>query len=157
MKKLWLGDSKFETIVNIICLIQLVGIATYMIFFWKSIPDQIPMHYGFTGTVTRWGSKGSLFIMPAFAWLIFLLLGNKKVVYWPEIMTEEDKERIYPVLAKPISLLKLEIIIVLVWITINTILAQDLPIWFLPVILLLIFGTTIYAGILFFRVRWQST
>jgi uncharacterized membrane protein len=59
--------SVFDIVVNIICLIQLVGIAIYLIVVWNSLPDQIPGHFNAAGEVTRFDGKGILLIMPIFA------------------------------------------------------------------------------------------
>src|SRR5690606_29434028 len=44
---------------------------------WESLPTRVPMHWGLSGEVDGWGSRSSLFIMPALAagmWALFALL-----------------------------------------------------------------------------------
>lgn len=55
-----LQRTKYDVIVNLICILLLVGILIYLGLNWSSIPDKIPGHYNALGVVDRWGNKGEL-------------------------------------------------------------------------------------------------
>lgn len=60
----------------------------------KSFPDEVPMHYDFSGNIDRWGSKNEQFIFPVIIlcmtlfWQIFITFYSKK-----QTRATEDKER----------------------------------------------------------------
>jgi len=66
------GNRIISFIINILCIIQIVGIIIYLLVAWNSIPDQIPGHFNASGEVNRWDSKGTLFIMPGISLLMFI-------------------------------------------------------------------------------------
>ena len=59
-------------------------------------------------------------------------------------VTEENKERVYRVIRNLLSTIKLIIVTGLVFLAYNSTLSKNLPIWFTPVFLLLIFGSLVF-------------
>lgn len=143
-----LKRRKFDTAVNLICLIFLFGIVIYLGIIWNNLPDKIPGHYNAMGVVDRWGNKGELLILPIVSWIMYL--GITAIEHFPQIwntsvtITKENKERIYQILKNMISTMKLLIVVVFVFLTMNSALAKGLPVWFLPVFLIFMFGTLIF-------------
>jgi len=139
----------FDIIVNVLCLIQLVGITIYLIVAWGNLPDQIPGHFGADGAVTRYDDKGILLVLPIIAWVMFI--GISVVERFPQLwntgvrVTEENKFRVYRVIKSLISKVKFIVITMFVFITIIQSLAQSLPIWFSPVFLGVLFITIIFS------------
>ncbi len=68
--KLNTGDYIWEAIA----LLSLLALIAIPIFFYSSLPNQIPVHYDFSGTPDRFGSKASLFALPAIGLFLYLLL-----------------------------------------------------------------------------------
>ena len=50
-----LKNNKMDWIIELICLILLVGVTAYFIFNWGSITDITPVHYDWEGNIDRWG------------------------------------------------------------------------------------------------------
>ena len=127
---------------------MLVGITIYLIIMWGSIPDQIPGHFNASGEVTRWDSKSTLVVMPVIAFVMFV--GMTILERFPRIwntgvrVTQENMHRIYRVLKSMLNTMKLVVTALLITISLIQSLTQTLPIWFLPVFLVLIFGTIIF-------------
>jgi uncharacterized membrane protein YhdT len=120
----------------------------YLFLKWNSIPDRIPGHYNAMGEIDRMGSKEELLVLPVIGWLMYL--GMTVIEKFPQIwntgvtVTEENKERVYRVLKNMLSTLKLIVVAVFVYLTINSSQAISLPVWFLPVLLILMFGSILF-------------
>ena len=152
-----LGNRLIGIIINIICIIQIVGIVIYLIVAWGSIPDQIPGHFNASGEVNRWDSRGTLFIMPGIALGMFILMSV--VERYPHIwntgvrITEENKFRIYGILRSLLYTIKLVIVTAFVFIAIIQSLVQALPVWFIPVLMSLIILPILFHIVLLFKAR----
>lgn len=140
--------NKYDVAVNIICLILLLGITIYLGISWSNIPDKIPGHYNSMGGVDAWVNKGKLIILPIVGWTIYLVI--TVIGQFPKLwntgvtVTAENKERVYLILKNMLNTVKLLVIIIFAFLTINSALAKNLPIWFLPVFLILIFASIIF-------------
>ena len=150
-------NSIIDKLIEIICWTLVIGIPVYLIVMWKNIPNEIPMHYDALGNVDRWGDKSELLILPI---MTFLMCSFISVVErFPQIwntgvkITEENKERVYRVLKNMIKITKLVTIADFSFMTIHSLMGKDLPIWFGPVFLILIFGNIIFWLIKLVRVK----
>jgi len=136
---------------------MLLGIAIYLIVAWNNIPDQIPGHFDASGQVTRWDSKISLIIVPIIAAVLFA--GISILERFPQIwntgvrVTEENKFRVYKILKGLITSIKFLIVAAFAAITVIQSLAQQLPIWFLPVFIAPILLTIVFHIIWLVRAR----
>lgn len=142
----------YDIAANILCLLLLIGIPIYLFINWSNIPDRIPGHYNAMGEVDRMGSKNELLLLPIVN--ILMYAGFSVVECFPQIwntgvrVTEANKERVYRTIKSLISTLKLIIVAVFSFLSINSSLSLPLSVWYLPVFLILIFGS-----ILFFILR----
>ncbi|NLO08491.1 MAG: DUF1648 domain-containing protein [Clostridiales bacterium] len=154
-----MGQKKlnYNRLVDLVCLILLVGVILYLIIMWNSFPDRIPGHYNAAGEIDRMGSKYELFIVPVVAWLMFL--GISAIEKYPEVwntgvtVTEENKGRVYRVIRNMLSTLKIIMVAVFVFLSVNSSLSTPLPIWFTPSYIILIFGTLILFIIRLIQVK----
>lgn len=143
-----LKRTKYEMVIEILCLMLLIGVMVYLFLEWKDIPDLIPGHYNAMGEVDRMGNKGELLVLPIIGWIMYIVITILEQI--PQIwntgvtVTEENKERVYRIIKNMISTMKLTVVAVFVFITINSSQEKSLPIWFLPVFLILMFGPMIY-------------
>ena len=151
-----LKRNRYDLFTNILCLILLIGILIYLFIHWNSIPDKIPGHYNAMGEIDRMGSKGEILILPIISWIMYL--GMTVLEKFPQVwntgvkVTEENKERVYRTLKNMISTMKVIVIAVFSYLTINSAQALSLSVWFLPVFLILIFGSIIFFIIRLIRV-----
>lgn len=152
-----LQRTKYDVIVNLICILLLVGILIYLGLNWSSIPDKIPGHYNALGVVDRWGNKGELFILPIISWILYS--GITILERFPQVwntgveVTGENKERVYGVLKNMIGTVKLIMVVVFSFLTINTALAKELSLWFVPVFLIVMFGSIIFYIVKLVKVK----
>lgn len=140
--------SKYDIVINLICLLLLSGTAVYLFLNWSSIPDKIPGHYNAIGQVDRWGNKEELLILPIIGWAMYI--GITVVEHFPQIwntgvtVTEKNKKQVYRILKNMSGTIKLVIVITFVYLTANSVFAKSLPPWFLLVFLALLFGSMIF-------------
>lgn len=143
-----LKKSKYEIAVNLVCLLLLSGIIVYLLLTWKEIPDKIPGHYNALGAVDRWGNKGELLILLIIGWILYFIM--TMIERFPQAwntgitVTEGNKKRIYSIIGNMLGTMKLLLVSVFVFLTVNSALAKELSAWFLPVVVILIFGSIVY-------------
>ena len=149
--------NKYDIFVEMVCLTLLVGVSIYLYLNWSSIPNEIPGHYNAMGKIDRMGSKGELVILPIIGWLMYFVL--TVIEKFPQIwntgvtVTEENKERVYRITKNLLNTVKLITVAVFVYLTINSSQAISLSVWFLPIFLILEFGSMIFFFIKLVRVK----
>ena len=131
-------------ITETLCLLLIIGTIVYLIVMWKSIPNTIPAHYNAAGEVNRWGDKSELIFLPILGGMLYFLI--TLVQQYPEAwntgvrVTEQNRERVYQILGNLIGTTKLMMLAVFSSLTVISSLSLTLPIWFLGVFLVLLFG-----------------
>lgn len=127
------------------------------IFFWNQIPDQIPGHYDGAGNIDRWGDKAELWTTPVIS--LILYAGISVLEKFPGVwntgvkVTPENQDRVYSTLQNMISTVKLVMLSNFTCLTAFSAFAMPLPVWFLPVTLLLTFGAIAVFLIRLYRVQ----
>lgn len=148
-----LNYSTFEKIMEIISAGAIIFNFLLILSYWTSIPDRIVTHYGLTGKPDFWGGKSSLLILPGISAFLFLLLSIisrfTHIYNYPVTITEENAEYQYRNARMLIICIKAEIICAFLYISWKSIYlalgkTNALGIAFLPVFLIIIFGTLIY-------------
>ena len=139
-------------------LLILLWLITMIAFF--TLPETIPTHYNALGQVDNYGSKTTLFILPAIASIIFI--GITKLNKYPHIfnytvtITQENTESQYTVATRMLRILKLVCVLVFFLIVLFTWLTTlgnvtGLGRWFLPFALSLVIIPVGYFLIKLFR------
>ena len=144
----------FEAIVSLSCL---VGVTLYLILAWNTIPAKVPMHYNAAGEVNQWGSKSGLIIFPIISWLIYGMI--TLIERYPQIwntgvrITKENRDQVYRLLKDLIAWVKMITLSIFGFLTVLSALARNLPVWFLLVFVVLLFGVIAYYIVRITRVR----
>lgn len=139
-----LKKTKFAVVLNILCLIQLIGMILFLLVCWSHIPQRIPMHYDLAGNITRWGSRKELILFPVLAWITYLPM--TLVEQFPQAwntgihVTEHNRSRVYTVILHMISSLKFLITCLYTYSILQTSLLLELPSWFLFAVIALLCG-----------------
>lgn len=140
--------TKFQRIIELITIIILFLIWIYLIQSWDKLPNKIPGHYNGAGIVDRWGNKNEILAIPIISVVFYLLLTI--VSFFPSIwnvpvkVSEENRKYVYLNLKTMLILMKMEVIIIFSYILYSDIKTQSLGTWFLPLMLIMVFGTIIY-------------
>ena len=144
--------SKVEKAAEVIGIIVLLIAVGMVIKYLPLLPDTIPTHFNAAGEVDGYGSKGSLLILPIVSIVLYLMLTIlsrfPQIYNYPTEITEDNAQYQYENARKLMIYLKVEIIVVFTFIegeTINSALnsTTGLGLWFLPICLVVIFGTLI--------------
>lgn len=101
--------------INILSVLSILGTLIYVIVTYPTLPDTIPTHFNAAGEADGWGGKGSIFILPFVAIVMFIpLYFTSKFPHTfnlPVTITEENAPRIYPVAQFYMCLFNLETVL----------------------------------------------
>ena len=137
-----------DRILEVISLLVMIGTTFYLIVGWNSFPDRIPAHYNAAGEIDRWGGKGELIFLLVMMWILYI--GITLIQRFPQIwntgvqVTQENRERVYRILMYMLETLKLLMVAGLSFLTVYGITGKNLPSWFLPVFIGLVFADLIF-------------
>jgi uncharacterized membrane protein len=137
--------TTMQIVIEASALVILLSVFAYVITNWNTIPEQIPSHFNFHGQIDSWSSKSFIFFPVLVSLFLYLML--TVVSFFPSMwnmpvkITEENWERAYHYTRYMITILKLELVSVFAYITIQTSKAEMLSPYFLPLFLAVIFGT----------------
>lgn len=149
--------SVMDMVVEILCLLMLIGTTLYLILGWQSFPEQVPMHSNFAGEIDRWGNKREMLILPILSWILYVFM--TVVEQFPQVwntgvkVTVENRVRIYRILKNMLGTIKIIIIALFSYMTVATSLAVKLPVWFTIVTLVLVFGDITFWLVKLYRNR----
>ena len=150
-------NNKIDILVEVICLVMLVGVTIYLGINWSSLPDKIPAHYDFAGNIDRWGKKGELLIVPIMSWFLYVMITGVEQI--PSIwntgvkVTAENRYRVYRVLKYMVKSIKLIMVVDFSYMTIHSLRGQSLPGWFTLLFMVIFFGDLIFWLWRLFKVR----
>ena len=144
-------------IVNILCLLMVLGTTIWLIAYWKNIPAEIPTHFDLYGNADDFGSKKDIIMLPIFTWI---MLGVMSLVElcpgaWNTgvKVTPENSARVYGIIKGMLVWVKFIVMLIFVLMTIFSALSKSLPVWLLPVEMVLIFGTVIFNIVRLYKAR----
>lgn len=144
-------------LIDLLCLALLGGSALWLLLRWNTIPARVPGHYGIGGLPDRWTGKASLWSLPAVGAVLYALLHTAE--HFPALwntgvpVTDQNRRRVYGILYGLLSTQKLLLCAVFAYLTLRSARASTLPGWFLPVFLLLVFGSLTRDLVRLFRAR----
>ncbi len=143
-----LKKDRLEIVFDFLTMIVVLGSSVYLATNWSIIPDEVPLHYDFAGNADRFGSKTGLLILPALEWIFFIaiyLLRRKPELWNTGVkVTEENKERIYAILARFISSCQLIVVSVFAVMTVLMVRGRPLGPGFTVFFLSLCFGNILF-------------
>ncbi|NWJ47437.1 MAG: DUF1648 domain-containing protein [Chloroflexi bacterium] len=141
----------------------LVGLAIgFTINSWGSLPERVPTHFNVLGQPDSYGEKGTFIIVPVILTILYLsLIGVSRIPHYfnyPWNITPQNAEGQYRLARQMLLLLRVEIAIVFFYIhwqglEVSFGRSSGLGVWFLPIFLVLVFGTLIIYIIRMAKVR----
>lgn len=140
--------TKLQLALEIIGLLFLVCMVVFIYTQWDQIPQQVPMHYNVLGEIDSWGSKYQTLILPTISILLYIFI--TVISFFPQIwnvpvqITDENKEAVYLSTKNLIIFVKVEMLTIFFYLNYHTITAHPLSITFLPISMIIIFGTLIF-------------
>jgi len=143
--------DKWLEIIAIACLIILF---LYPAINYSSLPEKIPSHFGGNGLPDDYAKKASLWILPIIGLFLYLFLSWIQTI--PHLfnysvkITEENAERQYKISIRLVLIIKVICLSAFAYITWSSVRialekADGMGVAFLPILLILIFGTIGYT------------
>lgn len=147
--------NKLDTIAEVFCMILLIVTILYTIYMYIQLPEKIPIHYNAAGVIDRYGNKLEIFILLIVTWVMYigLSLVTRVPQFWNTgvSVTAENKDRVYRILKNMLKIIKMEIIVIFCYLIYNTTTLYNLPKWFVPVFLVLLFSTMLISFIVLIK------
>jgi uncharacterized membrane protein len=147
-----LRRTPLDWTLDIISLSFLIILIALPLLSYNNLPERIPVHFNGAGTPDGYGSRSSMWILPAtgaFLWLLLTVVEAFPQIYnFPVKITPENAVTQYRMATRLIRILKTTILILFTFICYQTIkvaggMASGLGKAFLPVFLLVTFGIII--------------
>ncbi|MCI7658039.1 DUF1648 domain-containing protein [Anaerotignum sp.] len=149
--------SPYDVLVNVVGICSLGGTTLWLLTVWNRISDHIPVHYDLRGHVDRMAGKDSLWVLLAVSWVMFLALSV--VERFPQIwntgvqVTEKNQEKVYRTLKNMLGTLKMIIAVLFSYLAFQSAFSGNLPPQFLPVFLLVTFGSLAFFLVRLIRLK----
>ena len=147
--------NKLDTIAEVFCMILLIVTTLYTIYMYIQLPEKIPIHYNAAGVIDQYGNKLEIFILLIVTWVMYigLSLVTRVPQFWNTgvSVTAENKDRVYRILKNMLKIIKMEIIVIFCYLIYNTTTLYNLPKWFVPVFLVLLFSTMLISFIVLIK------
>lgn len=147
--------NKLDTIAEVFCMILLIVTTLYTIYMYIQLPEKIPIHYNAAGVIDRYGNKLEIFILLIVTWVMYigLSLVTRVPQFWNTgvSVTAENKDRVYRILKNMLKIIKMEIIVIFCYLIYNTTTLYNLPKWFVPIFLVLLFSTMLISFIVLIK------
>jgi uncharacterized membrane protein len=149
--RLTVPRTPLETWCELAAVFMLLAACVMPASAWASLPPEIPVHFGISGSPDRWGGKEMLLIfvvVPGFLYTLMTILSRFPHTFnYPVPITVANAARQYQLARELLAKLKLAILTMFAYIEWQVIevgrgTSQGFSPWFLPVFLVLIVGLT---------------
>lgn len=149
-------------IVEAVSVLGLILYAGVIYHYWSMLPDEIPVHYGIAGEPDRYGGKDSLIWLYVICVFLYGMLTALRFIppswmkyNYPPV---RNPERELPVVRRMLSWLKLEMVAIFLyigWMTCKIALgeADGIGTLFMPILLVIVFGTVGIFIVRLFKLR----
>lgn len=141
--------TEFDRTMNILTIVLLIGVPIFLFLTWSRLPDKVPIRYDFSGNVTGWGGKGSLFIWPIVGIVFYIILSF--VEHMPPEqwntgvkITSQNKEWVYKNIRHSLSTMKLLFAVLMSVITLTMAAGRRLSLWVIGLEILIITVNTVF-------------
>ncbi|RKP48022.1 DUF1648 domain-containing protein [Cohnella endophytica] len=140
-----------ERALRLATLLLLIGTIVYLAVNWESLPSRIATHFNGKGEADGWGSKWTLWILPAISAVLYAgltwLTRFPHVFNYPVAITELNAVKQYSLARQLVGWMNLEIVALFGYVVIAIVqMAKGgggggIGIGALPIILVVLFGT----------------
>ena len=135
--------------MNILTIVLLIGVPIFLFLTWNRLPEQVPIRYDFSGNVTGWGGKGTLFIWPIVGIVFYIILSF--VEHMPPEqwnvgvkVTSQNKGWVYKNIRHSLSTMKLLFAVIMSVITLTMATGRRLSMWVIGLEILIITVNTVF-------------
>lgn len=148
--KIKIRYSIYEIIIDLISIAAIIINVYLLLKHYKALPNVIPTHFSGAGAPDGYGSKNSILILAGINFIMYIFLTTlsrfPRIYNYLKPITKENAEYQYKCARQLIIIIKAEFAIIFTYVGWNSIKValekvSGLGIWFLPIILVVIFGT----------------
>lgn len=142
---------------HVLCLGLLLFTTVFLAMGWKNLPQELPTHFNLAGQADGWGDKSTLLALPVIAWVLYVTISILE--HFPQIwnvptgVTEENSYRIYRIVKSMLVTLKLITTANFCFLSVQSVWGENLPVWYTPVFLGLLFGVLVIYLVRAYRAR----
>lgn len=145
--------TKGEWLAEALAVAAALAIVILPAVFYGRLPATVPTHFGFSGEPDGWGSKNAILLLPGIWLAIYVLLtviGRFPWIYnLPVEITEKNALYEYSLARRMLVFMKTEMGVSFAYLEYTMIRAAQvgkmgLGAWYVPVFILVLFGTIIY-------------
>lgn len=92
------GLTRLQIILELVAAGIIIAMIVYVIFWWKYLPRQIPIHFNAKGEIDQWGGKGGLvadIVIGIFVYGVVSAAGVYFKVLMPQWQNKESRKLIH--------------------------------------------------------------
>ena len=151
--KITIEKDKFDKVIEVIGLIALFILILLPLYYFNSLPDEVPRHFDHKGDPTAFSGKNMIWLFTAIGVVMYVALAwltrFPHLYNYPKPITKENAEKQYRHATKLIRILNTFIVSLFAYIQLvilKTAMGETsgLGVWFLPVFLLLVFAPIVW-------------
>lgn len=151
-----LPKTRIGTALDVLTVFLLFSFFGGVWYYFRLLPDEIPIHFDFKGDVNNYANKKTIFLLPligtVLAGFLTLLGRHPETFNYTVKITLENAERQYRNALLMMRVMRIVIVFVFMlidWEVIQIALGQSegLGVWFLPIFLIAVFAPIIYFAI----------
>jgi uncharacterized membrane protein len=150
--KIKIERTRLDWVIEAMAFVFLIILVSLPLIFFNDLPERVPVHFNIAGEPDDYGTRFSLLLLPVTGLVMYLgmtiLEGYPHIYNYPVQITYENALNQYRLATRLIRILKSVILLIFSFITFRTIqtaLGEGIGLGkaFLPVFLLVVFGTII--------------
>jgi uncharacterized membrane protein len=154
-----------KTFRELVAVLGLLSAIFVVVFNYRDLPQRIPTHFGVSGVVDHWGDKSALWLIVGLSCVLYAVLSLVRFLPTSLInvpVAQEQRAAAIPISFEMIAWLKAEVMCMfafLTWTVVGVVegRGQGLGVWFLPVTMVVIFGTIAFYLVRMLRLKGPQT
>ena len=147
----------FDRIAEVLAVLILLAATIFVLINWKDMPELIPSHYDFKGQVDAYGGRGILIFTMVMGWVLVLsmIVISRFPSAWNTGVerTPANAAVVNRIIKDMLNVMEAGMAILFSYMMIVPAMGIAMGVWFMPVFLIIIFGTIIITVVRFIRNR----
>lgn len=147
----------FDRIATIVSILIMLAATVFLMINWGNLPEQVPSHYDFKGEPDDYGGNGILIFTLVMGWvmvLTFVVIGLFPQIWNTGVERTPANEAVINRIVKDMmNLMEVGLACMFAYMTVVPVLGINMGSWFMPLFLVIIFGTIIFTVVRLIRNR----
>lgn len=159
-----LVDKRLKVIDFLITVI-VIGISTFLLFYWKHIPEQVPLHWNLAGEIDDYSDAGSYIMLVIMMYFFFAGHTITKIIpsfdlkenlFGKELTHKVSKEKETEAINVLLGMLwacDLLVQMIFAYIILCGVFLRNLGVWFLPLMMILLIVDFVWFFIRMMKIK----